>query len=441
MRAPAAIAAGLLAASLAIVSAACSASAPPPAQSASHPPPASPIAASPTATPAAPRATPAAPRATPAAPGADLQAAVDALRERIGAPGALGVLVEGDARAAAVSGHGDLDGRTTLGDDTRFRIGSVTKPIVAALVLTAVDRGELALDAVVGDLLPGVLRAEPPVTVRQLLDHTSGIFDEGNEGDPLDDIARIADPAIRTEAERVARAYRAGTPVVAPARLLVALAETHDRYFAPGTGYHYSNINYELAGMVLEHATGRTLAALLDDRVVRPLGLARTSLAPADATSPEMRGYESTSGETVDLTDDLAYFGNGGHGGIVSTADEVLEMLRATVGAELFPRALVTDMETPVRESYGLGLATYALRCGTFFGHGGQRERHAVDRDGVGRWLPRRGARRRPARAGGPAPHRGRRIPSLRGRVGRPTPRRGGRPGLPSVVSGGSRRA
>lgn len=138
----------------------------------------------------------------------------------------------------------------------------------------------------VGDVLPGVVRPEPPVTVRQLLDHTSGIFDFGNEGDPVEDSARLEDTALREEAADLLARHQSGERVIAPDRLLIALAETHDRYFEPGEGYHYSNITYQLAAMVLEAATGQSLAALLEERIARPLGLRHTTVAPPDLASP-----------------------------------------------------------------------------------------------------------------------------------------------------------
>jgi D-alanyl-D-alanine carboxypeptidase len=297
---------------------------------------------------------------------------VDELREAAGSPGALGVLVDGEDRLAAASGTLDLEGTRPATPEARFRIASITKPIVAALVLTAVDRGELDLDATVADLLPGVLRPDPPITVRQVLAHTSGVFDEGNEGDPIADMKALADPALQAEARDLAARSAAGEHVIASDRLLVALAETHDRYFAPGTGYHYSNINYQIAAMLVETATGQSIADVLRSRIVEPLGLRHTTIAPPDLASPDLRGYDAAEdGTTTDVTDDLLAFGNGGNGGIVTTADELLAILRAVVGGELFGADLVTQMETPVRESYGLGLGTTATGCGRFHGHSG----------------------------------------------------------------------
>lgn len=293
-------------------------------------------------------------------------------RAQYGAPGAVAVVRAGDRRWAVATGSSDTS--ATAADATAtFRIASITKPIVAALVLRAVDRGELSLDDEVGDLLPGVVRDEPPVSVRMLLDHTSGIFDELNEGDAGTDVARLADPALAAEAKRLIARRAAGDRVIAPDRLLVALAETHDRYFPPGTAYHYSNTNYQLAAMVLEKVTGQRLSDLLRADVVEPLGLRHTTLAPPDLRSPGMRGYSLPAGDAtpVDVTDDLLAFGNGGNGGIVSTPDELLTILRSIVSARLFAPALVTEMTTPAQGNYGLGLATYSTPCGVFYGHGG----------------------------------------------------------------------
>jgi D-alanyl-D-alanine carboxypeptidase len=311
--------------------------------------------------------------ATASATALDLQKLLDEERSSYGAPGALAVLRVGEARTAATSGKADTAG-TPIAETTRFRIASITKPIVATLVLDAVAQGRVSLDDVVGDLLPGTVRATPPITVRQILDHTSGVFDEGNDGDPVADIANLTDPALRAEAQAIAQKALAGEHVIAPGRLLVALAETHDRYFAPGTGFHYSNMNYQIAAMILEKVTGRTLADLLRTRIVEPLGLTHTTIAPPDTASPEFRGYgtNATNGTLVDMTDDLVFFGNGGHGGIISTANELLTIMRAIVSGRLLPAALVTDMKTPhAKDDYGLGLATYHLSCGTFYGHEG----------------------------------------------------------------------
>lgn len=71
------------------------------------------------------------------------------------------------------------------------------------------------------------------------------------------------------------------------------------------------------------------------------------------------------------VTDRLSWFGNGGNGGVISTADELFTIMRAIVSGRLLSAELVSAMKRPNHESYGLGLGTYGLSCGTFYGHGG----------------------------------------------------------------------
>ncbi len=294
------------------------------------------------------------------------------LRATAGSPGALATIrIGGEERTAAV-GDADTAG-SALEAGATFRIASITKPIVATLVLDAVDAGRVSLDEPVAPLVPGLIRAKPPITLRQLLSHTSGFFDEGNDGDPVADVDRLTDPALKAEAADLLRAYAAGEHPIASDRLLIALAETHDRYFGPGADYHYSNTGYQLAALVLEEVTGSSLDTLLREHVVDPLGLTATSIAPPDLRSPDMRGYGPgpDGGAPVDLTDDLLAFGNGGNGGIVSTAPELLSMLRAIVSGQVLSDEMTSTMLTPVAGTYGLGIARYELPCGTFWGHEG----------------------------------------------------------------------
>ena len=308
-------------------------------------------------------------------PTVDRQALLDGKRQSYGAPGALAVVRNGATEWSGVSGVADLAG-TEITDSTRFRIASISKPIIALLILDAVSRGEVSLEDTVSDLVPGVLRPDPPISVRMLLDHTSGVFNVGDEGDIATDIARLTDPVLMREATDLATRYLAGERVSIPDRLYVALAETHERYFAPGSGYHYSNVNYQLAGMVLERVAGARLGELLRTRLVEPLGLRHTTLAPDDTGLPDMHGYavNAVDDSLVDLTADFLSLGNGGSGGVISTAGDLLTIMQAIASGEVLADPLVADMKQATTQSngeYGLGLATYDLSCGTFYGHGG----------------------------------------------------------------------
>lgn len=307
--------------------------------------------------------------------GSSRQALLDTSRADYGSPGLAVALRRGTSSWFGASGTATTSG-VPLHADSRFRVASITKTVVAFLVVDAERRGELSLDRDVSDLMPEVPPTTPPTTIRMLLNHTSGIFNVGDEGDVMADIASLPDATQRAAAMDLADRFRSGEQVTIPGPLFVALALTHDRYFAPGTGYHYSNANYQLAAMVLERVTGTPLPDLLTSRLVAPLHLHRTTVAVDHRDPPEMRGYTSTSvdGSLVDATDELAALGNGGSGGVVSTPEELLTIVRAVVTGTLLPPALAAEMRrgTPQSDSsYGLGIATYRFRCGTFFGHGG----------------------------------------------------------------------
>lgn len=305
----------------------------------------------------------------------DIEQVLAAKLERYPAPGALALVDVDGERVVGWSGAADLDG-APIGAATRFRIASITKPITATLVLDAVQRGEVSLDDHLVDLVPGLLGGDPSVTVRMLLDHTSGIFDQTNNLDILDDIALLTDPTQIAEAEDLAARYLAGEDVIVPDRLLVALAEAHGRDFPAGTEYRYGNLNYQVAAIVLETVTGQPVADLLRERIVEPLGLEQTTIAPPDLASPDFRGYgtDVDDGSLVDITDEFELFGNGASGGVVSTAGELATIMQAIVAGELLEPSLLDEMRTPTELSdgtYGLGLGRYGLTCGTFYGHEG----------------------------------------------------------------------
>ena len=290
------------------------------------------------------------------------------------APGGLAVVRVGRRVREAHSGTADRDGGQ-ITDTTTFRIASITKPIVATLVLQAVERGELSLDDRVDDIVPGLIRPDPPVTVRMLLDHTSGIFDEGNDGDPVADAAPLTDPALQAEVaeltERVRR-RRAGDRV----------GSADDRARRDERPLLRAGRGLSLQQHQLRARGGRAAGGDRRD-ARRPAAHPGHGTAGADARQPSRRPNSrrlrsaATARTTVrssTSTDDLVWFGNGGHGGIVSTAEELLTIIQAIVAGELVGDELLADMKTPTLQSdgsYGLGLGPMDLSCGTFYGHGG----------------------------------------------------------------------
>jgi D-alanyl-D-alanine carboxypeptidase len=308
-------------------------------------------------------------------PGQTMQAVLDDLRTESGAPGVLALVRVGDEEWFGSSGSADLTG-APIGESTRFRIGSITKTLTSALVLDAVGRGELSLDDMVEAWVPGVVSDGSTITIRMLLNHTSGIFNAGDEGDVLADIEKISDPNLRQQAQDLAARYLTGEAVIVPDVAMVAIADTHPLYFAPGTGYHYSNFNYHLAAMVLAAATGADLPSLLQERLAVPLGFSSITAAPADLQVPDLHSYtkDPGTGEMIDTSTDLLAVGNGGSGGAMSNAGELLDTLRTLIVGDMLPASLRAEMVQPTEQSggtYGLGVVTFNLVCGDFLGHGG----------------------------------------------------------------------
>jgi len=175
-----------------------------------------------------------------------------------------------------VSGSAVLSPATPVKTDTLFSIGSVSKTFVAALIGRLAQSGKIGLSDPLAKYVPDFPNAAN-ITIRQLLNHTSGIMDMFNAGDAAIasmDAAIAAHPTTAWTADQV---------------LAVVGART---YFEPGTGYKYSNTNYILLGLVAEKATGQKVADLVRSMFLEPLGLDHTYLQTEETpTGPEAHGY------------------------------------------------------------------------------------------------------------------------------------------------------
>ena len=282
-----------------------------------------------------------------------------------GVPGAVAVAVGPDGRVEAAAGFADLRTGEVLRVDDRFRIGSVTKIFVAALVLQLVAEGLLDLD---GDAAPFA----EGITIRQLLNHTSGLEDW------VGDIVEFFEPYRRD------RGHRFG---LTPHDELQLVLEK-PREFAPGEGWAYHGSNYLVLRLVVEERTGTTLRDALRERVLEPLSLERTDFVEGPLLGDCARGYLPPDNpllpgesEPVDVTEiDVPFHAAGG--GVVSTPAEIARMLRAQLRGELLPDRLRTEMLRAVEsdwqetERYGLGIGEMTALmgrqrspCGPAWGH------------------------------------------------------------------------
>ena len=274
--------------------------------------------------------------------------------------GAVGVqirTVQNGQSRTVTAGTAELGSRKPVPADGRFRIGSATKMFVSTVVLQLVAEHRLQLDAPVERYLPGLLPRGSEITVRMLLQHTSGLYDY-----------------VRTISQVGADLEKVRYTHFSPEEL-VAIAAAQPLGFPPGSKFSYSNSNYAVLGMLIGKTTGHAWGDEVTRRILLPLGLWQTSI-PGDRIripGPHAHGYQDMNGKLVDVTE-LNPSVAGSAGQVISTTADLDKFLRALAAGRLVPRDLLKEMTTPrsATEPYGLGLQTFSTPCGKpAFGHTG----------------------------------------------------------------------
>ena len=220
----------------------------------------------------------------------------------------------------------------------RFRVGSVTKTFTAAIVLQLVEHGTLRLDSTLEDHVPGVIPRGDEITIRQLLQHRSGLAD-------VTDYASWLEAALRSPSNRPIDTLR--------------FAGSKPLDFDPDSRWSYSNTNYIALGLVIENVTGRSYAQELEERIIKPLGLRHTALAQTR--------------QLPDL-DDAGYNPSvpWAAGAIVSNAHDLSRFYSALLSGRLLSKTSVSRMKTTVEGGrVGLGIFSTKLPCGLYWGHTG----------------------------------------------------------------------
>ncbi len=302
---------------------------------------------------------------------ARLQVALDEIRLRLGIPGASVTIVFRDGSVwTGTSGRADVAGAVDVTPDTAFAIASVSKTYTAALVLALVEDGLLELDAPARSYVPEAA-IDPGITIRQLLDHTSGLDDYFLH--PPIDRALQAEPdafwSVRRTLKYVGKAY-----------------------FPPGRGWHYSNTNYLYLGLIAERVGGAPLATQLRSRFFVPLDLGMTWYqAVEDPSGPLAHGYRfanaSRGAPPIDLSTKVpvAPFTSvvtaaGGAGSIAATSSDVARWARLlytgrVLGAEMTAAMLDGVAGTATyrpRVPYGLGVQAFPIDGRLAVGHSGR---------------------------------------------------------------------
>ncbi|MGW0502919.1 serine hydrolase domain-containing protein [Micromonospora sp. NPDC003241] len=280
-----------------------------------------------------------------------------------GVPGALAAVRDGRHDWQGAAGQAFVTTPRPMQPQMRHRIGSVTKTFVATTVLQLVDDGRLGLDDPIGQRLPDAVPGElgTQVTVRMLLNHTSGIGNYTNA--MIDSYAAINRMQVTT---------------YAPAEL-VAMGLAMPPTNAPGERFSYSNTNYVLAGMLIEAVTGNSTAAEVQRRILRPLKLTGTSFPGTDPTirGPHGGAYFAPFG-VRDMSEFNMSWG-GAAGEMISTTADLNTFFRALLRGDLLRPATLDQMltqvpmvpELPAAGGYGLGIYSLPTPCGEFWGHDG----------------------------------------------------------------------
>lgn len=278
----------------------------------------------------------------------------DGLHELVeqGFPGGLAYYRDGESEHYYAAGVADTATGERAHTDQRFRIASNTKAFTAAVVLQLVGEGRLALDDSVEQLLPGTLIGhgyQPArITVRQLLDHTSGVHD----------------PATTREFFAPYLEQGKREHIITPQEV-VRRAVEHGPDFAPGERVGYSNTNYLLAGLIIERLAGRSVDSEIADRILSPLGMGDTTLPVVDAhiSGPHLHGYALNGEDMTVFSPSYDWTA----GAMISTVHDLATFHQALFDGTLLAPEQQLELRNVVWESdaqgYGKGVETRRLPC------------------------------------------------------------------------------
>lgn len=271
-----------------------------------------------------------------------------------GAPGvSIAVVRRGDTLVMGGWGKADLESDVPATARTVYRIGSITKQFTASAVMQLVEHGRVKLDESIGAYLPALPLAWRGVTVRQLLNHTSGI-------------PSYTDVGLRWET-RWAEEMNPDT--------LVALTAKDTMWFKPGTSWRYDNSGYVVLGMLIERVTGHPWATDIAERLARPLGLSDTQNCMTQPVIPRRaQGYEDASGAWVNATY-LAMSQPYAAGALCSTVGDMARWDQALASGKVVSTTSYAEMTSPIgaalKSKYGFGLTRDSLEGHLVILHGG----------------------------------------------------------------------
>jgi D-alanyl-D-alanine carboxypeptidase len=302
---------------------------------------------------------------------ARLTVELERLRKRFGIPGVSVTIIFRDGTSwTGTSGRADVAGRVPVDSDTGFAVGSVSKTYTSALILALATDGRINLDVSARTYLPDA-RISKRITIRQLLNHTSGLDDYFLH--PPIDKALQSEPAVAWDVGR-------------------ALKYVGKPYFPPGRGWHYSNTNYLYLGLIAERVTGTSLAKAIRTRFLDPHGLDATWYQAVEkARATTAHGYRfanaKPSSRPIDVSDGTGIMpftsvvtAAAGAGAIAATSADAARWARLLYTGELLGPEMTAQMLAGVsatagyapRVPYGLGVQAFPIDGRPALGHSGR---------------------------------------------------------------------
>jgi D-alanyl-D-alanine carboxypeptidase len=279
-------------------------------------------------------------------------------------------------KGAAGKADGKNEGKNeVMTDDHKIKIASIGKTFTATVVLQLVEEGSLNLDDTIDMYLDNpIVNVDSlhiyegitygrQITIKQLLSHTSGIADYME--DPRFIPGVIEHPQTQYNAAKILGKY-------------YEYQTNKKATFPPGKNYNYSDVNYVLLAMIIEHVSGSTLQEQLKMRIFDRLGMENSYLEYYEeprGDNPLSHAYFST----MDLVSDINTSFDWGGGGIVSTCEELNTFFRALLKGQLFKNESTLKQMLAAADKglggtdydYGLGIMKRSLHGITFYGHGG----------------------------------------------------------------------
>ncbi len=269
--------------------------------------------------------------------------------QRQNIPG-VSVAVIKDGKPIKIRGYGlaNVETNAPVTTETVFKIGSISKPLIAMGIMLLVEEGKISLDDKVGKYLEGTPETWKDITVRHLLSHTSGIIREAPGFDPA---------KIQSDADVIKTAYQ--SPLV----------------FTPGEKYQYCNVGYFSLAEIIRQVSGKPWSEFLSERIFKPFGMNSTRTTTFDEIIPHRaNGYSFSNNK---LSNSEVYLALRPSGAFLSTISDLVKLENALAGKNFLKPETRKMMWTPFKfnsgtdSNYGLGWTIDEVNGRKRIGHGG----------------------------------------------------------------------